>query len=396
MKNNSKQQIFFNSIMLDDPNRGCQALTYGSLNFISDYLELQDFEVISPAYYLRRLRKDVVFDIPIKNKVVTGIKRYYWLPTIIIGVVLSKIFGKTIPIGRFGRDFKKIKYVFSIAGGDSFSDIYSSRAFRIVNWVPYVSAMAGKKLIILPQTIGPFEEKSNLKIAETILQKAEKIYVRDLSYADKLKVMKLKYTLNHDVSFFMQLQKIPIEIPQNAVGINISGLLYFNKFHKLAGKSSLYKKLITRIIEIFQKLKVPVVLIPHSYQYENPTDFEDDLLAAQKTYNELNNKDNVLIIDGNYTAPELKYIISQCDYFIGSRMHANFASIYTNVPVFGLAYSYKFAGAFNRYALEGNYEMVLDITDKDILLIIENLMQCYVNRYQTKVKMDNAVRFISK
>ena len=34
-------------------------------------------------------------------------------------------------------------------------------------------------------------------------------------------------------------------------------------------------------------------------------------------------------------------------------MHANFAAIYTNVPVFGLAYSYKFIGAFNANGLDG-------------------------------------------
>lgn len=40
-------------------------------------------------------------------------------------------------------------------------------------------------------------------------------------------------------------------------------------------------------------------------------------------------------------------------FFIGTRMHANFAAIYTGVPLFGLAYSYKFEGAFNANGLDG-------------------------------------------
>lgn len=42
------------------------------------------------------------------------------------------------------------------------------------------------------------------------------------------------------------------------------------------------------------------------------------------------------------------------NFFIGTRMHANFAAIYTGVPLFGLAYSYKFSGAFYANGLNGD------------------------------------------
>ncbi|MDR3060371.1 MAG: polysaccharide pyruvyl transferase family protein [Prevotella sp.] len=384
MKNNKNKLIFFNSIMLDNPNRGCQALTYGSFIFISDYLKTDDFEVISPAYFIRRPRKDVVFEIPVKNTVFKAIRRYYWWPTVVFGVVLSKLFGKTIPIGKFGRDFNKTKYTFSIAGGDGFADIYSFRTFKEVSRFTYLAAIARKKIVLLPQTIGPFYEKRTQKMANAILNNASQIYVRDLSYADSLDAMGLKYTLTHDVSFFMQPQKVAIEIPNNAVGINISGLLYFNNFQKLAGRSECYKDLIKKIIYKFQRSNTPIVLIPHTYNYNNMTDFDDDLSAIRKLYLEMENKSNVFIIDGDYSAPELKYIISQCDFFIGSRMHANFAAIYTHIPVFGLAYSYKFKGAFDAYGLHKHYANIIDLEKKEIPALLAKIETSYQEKEQTK------------
>lgn len=70
------------------------------------------------------------------------------------------------------------------------------------------------------------------------------------------------------------------------------------------------------------------------------------MVACREVYNNLKNKANVILIDKDLIAPQVKYIISRMSFFIGTRMHANFAAIYTGVPLFGLAYSYKFQGAF--------------------------------------------------
>lgn len=61
----------------------------------------------------------------------------------------------------------------------------------------------------------------------------------------------------------------------------------------------------------------------------------------------------MVFLDEDLTSPKVKYVISQMSFFIGTRMHANFAAIYTDVPVFGLAYSFKFDGAFTANGLDG-------------------------------------------
>ena len=66
-------------------------------------------------------------------------------------------------------------------------------------------------------------------------------------------------------------------------------------------------------------------------------------------------------------------------FFIGTRMHANFAAIYTGVPVFGLAYSYKFAGAFDANNLNGKEQtaMINNISDSEIPTIIKKIDRFY-------------------
>ena len=75
------------------------------------------------------------------------------------------------------------------------------------------------------------------------------------------------------------------------------------------------------------------------------------------------------------SAPQVKYVISRMSFFIGARMHANFAAIYTGVPVFGTAYSYKFEGAFNANGLNGKKQTE----------IINHLPKEEINSYIAKI-----------
>ena len=66
-------------------------------------------------------------------------------------------------------------------------------------------------------------------------------------------------------------------------------------------------------------------------------------------------------------------------FFCGTRMHANFAAIYTGVPVFGLSYSYKFEGAFLANGLDAQKQTasIINITSYDIDKIIEKIDYFY-------------------
>ena len=118
----------------------------------------------------------------------------------------------------------------------------------------------------------------------------------------------------------------------------------------------------------------------------NCPDDNDDMVACRKAYERLQDKNNVVLIDKDLSAPQVKYIISKMSFFIGARMHANFAAIYTGVPVFGTAYSYKFEGAFNANGLDGNKQtsIINNIKEKDIDALILKIQAFYEESVKNK------------
>jgi polysaccharide pyruvyl transferase WcaK-like protein len=354
------------------------------------YFEIKKSTIITPGYYIRKKRIDEIHRLRISNEEFEISRRFYWLPEIIISSILIKLFRGRFGFGKFYRDLKKVDFVFNISGGDGFTDIYSNKTFIALFWPSLIGALLNKKLILLPQTIGPFNKVKNQNLAEYAIKKATKVYVRDLVYADRLKKLEVPYIETNDVSFYMEPQKVDIEIDSNAIGINISGLAYYNNYKDLKGRFPYYKNLLIKIIELFQNRNIPVFLVPHTYNHETPEINADDLQASKDIYESLTNKKGINIIaspNTDYIAPELKYIISKFDYFIGTRLHADFAAIYTNVPVFGLAYSYKFSGSFNRYGLNEHYSSVVDLKKEDIQEIVNKIEKSYLERQQTKNEM---------
>jgi len=170
-----------------------------------------------------------------------------------------------------------------------------------------------------------------------------------------------------------------IDIKPNSIGINVSGLAYSNKFLDLAGQFTVYPELMTKLVQYFQKKGKTIYLIPHAYGYNNPEWNNDDMISSREFYNSLEDKTNIVLIDKDLLSPQIKYAISKMSFFIGSRMHANFAAIFTHVPVFGLAYSFKFQGAFENNGIYNRTAMINNITSTDIPEIINQINEAYEN-----------------
>lgn len=364
--------ILISDFGLQSRNRGTAALGYGAISFLKEkgYMKEND-TIVDLKLYKRPIykRKEEV-------KEVQGMSvRFLTLPVSIIEFRLLIKFGVRFRFSGFGRVLKKMSCVAAINGGDGFSDIYGTKMFMSRNPYSYIAIKTKIPLIILPQTIGPFKEKKNLLMAEKILKYAKKVYVRDAQFVDSLKCMGVEYEITKDLSAYMKPEPWDIDIKHGAIGINVSGLAYSNKFMDLAGKFNAYPQLIEKLICHFRDKGCPVYIIPHSYGFHTPEDNNDDLVASREVYSHLIDKTNVYLLDKDLISPQIKYVISRMSFFCGTRMHANFAAIYTGVPVFGLAYSYKFIGAFNNNGLDGDKQTIRidELQEKNIDVVIEKV-----------------------
>lgn len=371
MGKSEKKYVVISGLNLRDNNRGTAALGYGSFYFLKENGLLRDKDVVVTFGYYNNFFKSSNTAVKESEVEFEGFKiKNLRIPVLKLEKKLLDKFGIVLPFTRFGKIIRNLRWVAAINGGDGFSDIYSTETFISRLHETNIAMKCNIPVIILPQTIGPFKEESNRVIANRILQYSTRIYVRDDKFIKELNSMGLKYEMTKDLSAYMKPQPFDIDIEPNAVGLNVSGLTYSNTFRTLSGQFASYPYLINAIIRYFQSQHVPIYLIPHSYNYNHPEESNDDLVAIRDLYAKLEDTTNVHVVDRDMISPQVKYVISQMSFFIGTRMHANFAAIYTKVPLFGLAYSYKFQGAFEANGIYDSTAMINNITEEECDAIV--------------------------
>ena len=280
----------------------------------------------------------------------------------------------------------------SLAGGDSFSDIYGLRRFFYVALPQLLVLLLDKPLTLLPQTFGPFNGLVTRKVAGFILRNAGWVYTRDLESLDDVRPLmgnsRSKPAFSYDMAFLLEPFP-PVKRPgwlgnhgpnTPLVGINVSGLLYGGGYtrNNMFGLRSDYPELVRRLIEHFiVQQGARVVLVPHVFG--DAGDLESDTAASAAIGRELGDRydGKLQVISEEYDQHEMKYLIGQCDFFIGSRMHACIAALSQGVPAVGLAYSRKFLGVLRSIGVEN---LVIDLRDCDAAKIITLIENAYLLR----------------
>ena len=380
----NKKFCIISGLAIRENNRGTAALGYGAISFMLSRKFLFEGQNLLNLKFVRFPWK---FKDSVEELFIQG-KRWN-LYTIYISSFEKRLFFSlhlSLPFSKLYKIKDNISCVAAINGGDGFSDIYNTKTFMMRLPETLFAMTAGIPVILLPQTLGPFSYCENFELAKKILKYACYVFVRDNKYIDELKKIDIKYELTNDLSSYMQPEPWDVNIEHDSIGINVSGLAYSNSFRTLTGQFTFYPELIDRLICYFRQKGEKIYLIPHSYNYKNPEESNDDLYACRMAYNRLSDKSNVILIDKDLSSPQIKYLISKMSFFCGTRMHANFAAIYSKVPVFGLAYSYKFEGAFDANGLDGANQTVMinNISREDIDLII-NKIDCFYN--QIKIEL---------
>ncbi|MCL4639255.1 MAG: polysaccharide pyruvyl transferase family protein [Pseudosphingobacterium sp.] len=268
-------------------------------------------------------------------------------------------------------------YIFDIAEGDSFADIYGDRRFFRIYNSKRLFDFFGKRQILLPQTIGPFANPQRDKQAKAIMKKMELVLSRDKKSYDFTKSFlpenKIKELI--DVAFYMPYQRQIISNGKINVGINVSGLLWNGGY---TGKNQFnmktdYKKLITDILDYFTNQKdVRVHIVSHVIPENSPV--ENDANAAAK----IKELYPDVVLSPKFQSPiEAKGYISGLDFFTGGRMHACIAAFSSGVPVVPMAYSRKFNGLFTDTL---KYPWIADCVNEELDRTFKHIIDGYNNR----------------
>lgn len=383
------KKIVLAGASLNSGNKGVNALTRGQVMLILNKFGI-DTKIIILSYTVSEI---VVNTVKYNGKNISVKEIPCGKKKLIEAYIKSKSIGTNYII----NEIKECDMVWDISEGDSFSDIYGIKRFIQHSLIKLITINLKKKLVIMPQTLGPFNRTIVKNIAKKILNKANYIFVRDeISKKVAVDELEIKREIKFipDMAFYMQpnnelnIDKF-VDSPNNIkVGINLSALLYNGGYNgkNMFNLKADYKKLIDSLIEIFSKMSnTEVILIPHVMTKE--FEIEDDFRVCKKIAEDLSLKLNVKIktIDKYYREDEIKAIISGCDFFMGSRMHACIAAISTHVPTAPIAYSRKFIGIWEKIGL--GY-CVTDPRKQSEDEIIESILESFNNRNIIKERLN--------
>lgn len=241
-------------------------------------------------------------------------------------------------------------------------DIFCYENYRKYNLLHQYALKQVKHSILIGCSIEPdsLTDHALLKDLETF----EFISARELITYNALKNAGLKnVSYCPDTAFSLPAAETALPdhfIPQNTVGINISPLV----LNKSADAELILENLRLVVRDVLSSSSASVAFVPHVVWENN-----DDRIPLQKLYQEFQGTGRVCLIE-DQDARKLKWIISQCSYFIGARTHATIAAYSTGVPTLALGYSVKSRGiARDLFGAEEHYILPYqDITSSDMLL----------------------------
>lgn len=181
-----------------------------------------------------------------------------------------------------------------------------------------------------------------------------------------------KTFLYPDPAFAMKPEKtdtLKEVFEKEVVGINISPLIL-----KFEGEDNVIKTGYEKIIQyLLKNTDVNILLIPHVVKKGN-----DDRDAIKKLMESVNSY-RVFILD-DMSASKLKYVISQCSFFVGARTHSTIAAYSTCVPTLVVGYSIKARGiAKDIFGTDKDY--VIDVRDiEDSQKLLDSFKTLYLKK----------------
>lgn len=298
--------------------------------------------------------------------------------------------GKSGPVSRalYGADL-----ILDVTGGDSFTSMYGPYRFKYATYPKRFCNRFSVPLVLMPQTYGPFDGTCMGEVRAMLLN-AAKVWVRDKESAKLLERLGVGVSPKYSADMAFVL---PTEKPNrqrrihNQIGVNVSGLLFHAEPNSIGVQYGLrcdYRKLMYDLVTALLKAdsQAQVIFVPHVVVEQ--THPESDLHACIELREMLpaNLRSRSTVLPNPDNAWTAKGAISQCDFFLGTRMHACIAALSTGVATCALAYSNKTKPVFETV---GMAHAVFDPRQQLAEEIVDGVVDHFLNRENDQTILQN-------
>ena len=250
--------------------------------------------------------------------------------------------------------------VYLSVGGDHYC--YGSYSNHIYDFLNESVVKKGGKSVLWSCSI---EEKDLDEQTIESLKKYTLITAREsITYETLIeKGVQKNVILVPDVAFQLDAERTKLPegfIKGNTIGINISPMV-----QKYGINEELVLNNYGHMIEyILEETNCSIALIPHVVWSDI-----DDRIPLRKLYNKYKDSGRVVLIE-DMPAEKLKWVISQCCFFVGARTHATIAAYSSCVPKLVVGYSVKARGiAKDIFGTEEGYVIpVQELKNEDVMM----------------------------
>ena len=144
------------------------------------------------------------------------------------------------------------------------------------------------------------------------------------------------------------------------------------------------------MVKEFEKRKCTFVFIP-----QVTVSTGDDTIIAEKIKDRLPKKykKQFIIRRDDWSPSEIKSLIANMDYFVGTRMHSNIFATSMAVPTTAIAYEKKTNGIMETVGLQNYVVEINDITAEDLYNKVEDMI---VNKKKIKKQLSCSIKDIRK
>ena len=336
-------------------NKGCQALIFTTTKILKDAFPDASFSVFSwePEYDEQHFDDDSIECRFIKHRFQTGEfsrrNRFWFFLNYYLGLRTDRI----LRVKPSFYEAIKTSDLVVVSGGDILAD-YGEEAIKHYFFPIAVAIALKKSTYVFTQSITPYKKEETLRFAKFYLDKVSLITVRETLSFDYLKNIGIKapfyltadpaFTLrpcqDHRLKEIIQAEHLPgMNMNRPVIGVSVSETA--TKWSE-SSHDDFVKIMADVCDQMINRYKARIVFVPHVTYENDPSN--DDRLVGRAVRSLMVNKQEVFLIEGDYSCSELKAIIGRCTLFIGARTHATVAATSMLVPTIALAYSVKALG----------------------------------------------------
>ena len=222
--------------------------------------------------------------------------------------------------------------IIDMGAGDSFTDIYGWRRMLSMSLLRLVAGCSTDRLVLGPQTIGPFRHGFSRRLSRFSLRRTKLIIARDsASRAYARTALGIEPRLGTDVVFAVS---IPDSVPARFdIVFNVSGLLWNSDDQTNAARYQ------AACLELCRSLRAKGRRFSLLVHVQSNASLDDDSVACRELAELLGDRVEVLV---PRDLADVRAILGGANVVIAARMHACLNAISVGVPAIAWAYSRKF------------------------------------------------------